>query len=172
MSYLRHASRHVHQTVADHVKDGLTSLGWFGPDVPFGEDPITLDTTRAFIGDTLSEEVTAGTVYVTLGREVNPDMEELGGPLASQQYPFFFDVFMTTEAVTRALACDIRDLLLGRIDGYGRGLQVTDYVTGTPVAGMALSFDDIERVAPEHTFPLHWETVHATAVLHFNEVVW
>lgn len=172
MTHLRHASRHVHQTVADHLRDGLGSLNWFGPSVPFGEEPIRLETTKAFRGDQLREEIAAGSVYVTLGSEPHPLMQEMGGPLAAQEYPFFVDVFMDAEAVTRALSCDIRDLLLGRFAGFGRGVKVVDQGTGTPVEGMTLSFDDIERVEPEHTLPLHWQAVHATAVVHFNEVVW
>ena len=79
-------------------------------------------TRPVVMGNNLDREtVTAGLVSITLGDELLVDMEELGGPLAAQGYPFFVDCFEDNEAVTTALATDVRDIFLGRFTGAAAG---------------------------------------------------
>lgn len=171
MTYLRHAARHVHHTVADYLQAQLDELGWTDPDAtPFGAKPVTILRTPSVVGGSLADKVTAGVISVTLGDEFGPDHEEMGGPLHSQEYPFFIDVFQDTHASALALASDIRDIFLGRLPGTQRWLDVVNQVNDQIVPGWKMEFEDIERVAPETVMPLRWQVVKITAVAYFPEV--
>jgi hypothetical protein len=174
MTFLRHAGRHIHKTLADHLSSQLTALGWMDPDTtPYGATPVTLITRPVVMGNNLDREtVTAGLVAVTLGDEQLVDMQELGGPLAAQGYPFFVDVFGDNDAIATALATDIRDILLGRFTGSARWLRVLDGATGAVVPDWLIEIDDVERVRPETTQPVFWQTVKFTATTYFPEVVY
>lgn len=174
MVFLRHASRHVHASVANYVKAGLTELNWDDPaNTPLGAPAVRVQTTSPVTGDKLASSVSAGLVAVSLGNEFNPDPQELGGGLHMQEYPFFVDVFMDTEGECTALACDIRDMFLGRFEDFSaRWIPVTDQVLSTPVPGWKIEFDDVERVSPDHSYSFHWQVVRVTAQVYYPEVVW
>lgn len=171
MDFLRHAARHVHHTVANELQAQLTDLGWFTDgQVPFGAAKVTMMRTPAFVGSTLNKDITAGVLAVTVGDEFMPTMEELGGPLSIQEYPIFCDVFQDSNASAIALASDIRDILLGRLPGTRRFLDVINQANGQVVPGWKIEMDDIERTSPNITAPLNWQVVKATAVVYFPEV--
>lgn len=171
MTYLRHAPRHVHQTMVNHLTDALGALGWVGAGpAPFGAEPFKIVATRPVTGGKLDSVIDSRTIAVSLGSEFAPDPMEMGGPLAEQEYPFFVDVFSDSEAICLALASDIRDIFLGRLPGTRRHLTLIDQVLGTPVPGWQIELDDVQRHTPEHTFALHWGVVNVTAVAHFSEV--
>lgn len=183
MAWLRHAPRHIQGTVIRYMTDQLVDLGWMNDppadvstaNLPFGPDLATLVTIRdhpAITDDGLRQDVKAGTLAITMGDEPMPDLEELGGPLSTQEYPIFFDCFQDQEATTIALASDVRDILLGRLPGSSRHLDVKNMATGKVWAGWKLEFDDVIRQAPEHRFALPWHVVKATAVLTFPEVMY
>jgi len=172
MTYLRHASRHVHHTVANHLKARLDALGWTdAATTPFGATPAKIITTSAVVGTQLDSKVTAGTIAVTLGDEFGPDPQELGGPFTSQEYPIFVDVFQDTSTAALTLASDIRDIFLGRVAGSRRWLDVVDQSTKQPVPGWKIELDDVDRVSPETAMPLRWQVVKVTAIAYFNDVM-
>lgn len=172
MAFLRHAARHVHHTVANHIAEQLAALDWTTPgSVPFDSPVVKVRRTAAIAGGTLGKTTTAGTVAVTIGNEPIPDLEELGGPLGSQEYPIFVDCFQDTEATVLALATDVKDILMGRIGGK-RYLPVIDQATGTPVDGWGIELEDVERVEPDYNFALFWQVVKVTAVTYFPEEVY
>lgn len=171
MTYLRHASRHVHHTVANYLLDQLTALDWTDPaNTPFGAPAVTMWRTPAIVGTTLTERVAPGVVSCTLGDEYGPDPEELGGPLHSQEYPLFVDIFQDSHATALALANDIRDIFLGRLPETRRWLDVVNQINGQIVPGWKMELEDVERVKPETVLPLHWQVVKVTAVAYFPEV--
>lgn len=70
---LRHAPRHVHETVADHVQAGLTTLGWLtAGNTPFGVEPVVLKRTAGKAAD-----IAAGQVRISMGDEYMPTDEEM-----------------------------------------------------------------------------------------------
>lgn len=173
MAFLRHAVRHVHHTVANHIQTQLGVLNWTTEgNVPFDSPVVKIRRTAAIIGGTLGAQTTAGTVAITVGTEFAPDPEELGGPLSSQEYPIFIDVFQDHESTTLALATDIKDIVLGRFPGTSRYLPVIDQGTATPVPGWLLELDDVERVEPEYNFALFWQVVKVTATAYFPEEIY
>lgn len=171
MTYLRHASRHVHHTVANYIKAQLDVLKWTVPgEVPFDSPVVQIWKTPAVTQSGLNRQVTAGVVSITLGNEQSPDMEEMGGPLASQEYPIFVDVFQDQHATALVLASDVKDILLGRLPTARRSMTVINQATGEPVPDWWIELDDVERVAPDNSFSLHWMTVKVTATAYFAEV--
>lgn len=176
MTYLRHASRHVLASVMNAVNDGVEALGWTDEStLPFGTlnaAVVQFSDAPAIAGDKLADGVAPGLVAVTLGPEFPVDMEELGGPLARQDYPIFFDVFQPTYATTTALANDIRDILMGRFDGTHRYVVIKDQIDDSVVLSWTCELTDVEIVRPEVRLPLHWQVVKVTAEVYFPEVQW
>lgn len=175
MTWLRHASRHVHATVLNYVRDAIIELDWTQADStlrPFGDlsAPVVFTDEQAITGDGLAQGITAGVVACTLGTEFAPEMEEMGGALASQEYPIFFDVFQASEAVAVALANDIRDILMGRLENTRRWLPLINQINGAEVVGWRVELDEVERDRPERNLPLHWQVVRVTATAYFPEV--
>lgn len=173
MTFLRHAGRHIHKTVADYLTDQLQVLGWRdAATTPFGATPITIITRPVVMGDKLDTIVASGLVAISLGDELTVEMDELGGPLAVQEYPIFVDVFQDNDAITTALATDVRDIFMGRFAGSKRFLPVKNGATGAVVPGWQIEFEDVERVRPETTQPHFWQVVKVTATTYFPEVVY
>lgn len=169
MTWPQYAARNVQNTVKNAIEDKLEDLGWLGDSVPFGATAVKLITAPIIRGDQLAPDVIAGTVAVTLGNELAPSLEELGGPLFSQDYPIFIDVLQDEHATALNLATDIRDILLGRLPGTRKWIDLIDQATNTAVPGWKLELDDVERVSPSTTLPLHWQVVKVTAIAHFQE---
>jgi hypothetical protein len=173
VTYLRHAARHVHHTVANYVAHHLGELGWTTPgNVPFDSPVVKVWKTAAVTPAGLNQNVAAGVVAITLGNEFAAEMQELGGALASQEYPIFIDVFQDTDATALTLASDIKDILMGRLPGTRRSLAVINQQNGNPQADWWVELDDIERTRPDHTFSLAWQTVKVTATAYFTEVLY
>ena len=173
MSYLRHASRHIHHTVATTIQDGLIALNWTIPgSTPFGAPVLRFQRTTALVGGKLPDKMSPGLVTITLGDEVEPDPEELGGALHSVELPIFIDIFMDKDAHALAAAEDIRDILLGRLAGTSRFVQVINQATGDPIADWQIELEDLERSRPDIALTLHWQVIKVTARAYFIEVVY
>lgn len=171
MAWLRHAPRHIHATIVDYLTAQLTALAWTTVTPPFGATQIRIQTFLP--PEAELTKVTSGLVAITIGDEFDALDEELGGPLHSQEIPFFVDVFQDKSAHALALATDVRDALRGRFVDAKRVLTVQDHALTPPtdVAGWTFEFVDVER-EQIYRLPLYWQTVRCTAALDFPEVVW
>lgn len=173
MSYLRFAPRHVHRTVADVIESQMGVLNWTTDGAtPFGAPALRFQREPALSGRAgqADQKISAGLVTITLGDETPPLDQELGGPLVSQEYPIFVDVFMGTDGEATSVASDIRDILLGRFPGTKRIFPVIDQSTGSPVEDWMIELEDIERARPSHSYQVYWQVVKATATCYFQEV--
>ena len=174
MSWLRHAGRHVHHTAANYLKDQLDTLGWTAADAedrPWGLTQVELWTKPAVTDEGLVEAVRSGIVAITLGDEADSTLQEMSGPLATQDYPLFINVFHDTEESTLALATDIRDIFKGRLPDTNSSLPVLNQADQVAVPGWVMEFNDIERVRPDSgRIKLHWQVVKVTAETYFQEV--
>lgn len=171
MTFLRHAPRQVHHSVASYLDACLLELGWTAATTserPFGVDRVKTSHSPAIVDGSLVK-VEAGQVSITLGDEAMPEEQELGGPLSQQDYPIFIDVLMGEYALALTLASDIRDCFLGRFEFARRSIPVTDQLLQTPAPGWLLEFEDVERAQPDNVLPLHWQVVKVTAVATFSE---
>ena len=172
MTWLRHAPRHVHHTAVNYLTDRLDALGWTDDDVtnrPFGGTQVRISDKPAINEDGPVEGVSAGLVAMTLGDQDFPEMLEMGGALANQNYPFFVDCFHDTEETTLALATDVRDIFMGRISGSQPYLDVVNQANQVAVPGWRMEFEDIERIRPENKVRVHWQVVKVTAYTYFPE---
>jgi len=174
MTYPRHASRHVLATVTNIVTAQLAILDWDDDtNLPFGPRfaaPVTFTDAPAIAADRLADGVGPGTVSITLGPELYPEEQELGGPSSRQDYPIFVDLFQPTYAACTALANDVRDTLLGRFPGTRRHISVVDQTDGDPIDGWTCELSDVEIVRPEVRLPVFWQVVKVTAEVYFPEV--
>lgn len=164
---LRHSTRHLHRTVFDYLNDQLTAMGWtVEGDVPFNAPVVTLQDVLPDEWDEASV-LEPGTVALTLGDEDAALNQEMGGPLALIQVPFFVDCFMDTDSTALALALDIRDIFTGRAPGSVRFLDVINYNPDTPqvAVGYTVEFDDVIRQRVKKS----WHVVKITAMLYFPD---
>lgn len=170
--FFRHSSRHIHNTVANHIEAGLAALSWTDPDAsPLGAPVLSFRRTPAFAGEQVATGVVVGTVAISPGSEVDPDPQELGGPLHLLELPFFVDVFMDNHTHAGAVIEDVRDLLRGRFPDLGsRFIPVVDQVTGTARPGWKIEFTDIEIRTPDTVTALAWKVLKVTASTYFPEV--
>ena len=169
MTYLRHASRHVHETVLKHVEYHIGALGWTTPgSTPFAAPVVEIQGSMPEEHEEI-KRLQPGRLAVTLGPVTDPMPQEMGGPLVAVEYPFFFDCFMDTDATATALADDVRDILLGRQAHTSTYLKVFDFTTATPVAisGWMLEIDDVVRTKAVGW--KNWQITKATATLYYNE---
>lgn len=171
MSWNRYMPRTILHTVADSLTTQLDTLGWTAADGLFGGATVKVRTTPTVMSDGLIDGLEAGTLSIVLGTELNPVDEELGGHLASQEYPVFVDCFQNAYAVGLNLATDVRDFFLGRLPGSKRSFLPQDPVTHEVIDGWVCYFEDVERVQPDYRGPLHWQSVKVTVRAEFNEVI-
>lgn len=167
---IRHSTRHIHATILKRVEDQLEALGWMDPSrTPFGADPVT--EVRGTMPNEWEQvaKLKPGTVAVTLGQEFDAEPAEIGGPLATQEIPFFIDAIMRRESEAQSVLLDVRDLLKGRFAGLPAVVPVLDFTsqTPTPVDGWMVSFEDIE--VEMSTMLDNWWILRCTALVQFTD---
>ncbi len=166
--YLRHSTRHLHKTLFDYLSDQLATMGWtVDGSVPFNAPVVTLHEVMPDEWEEASV-LEPGTVAITLGDEDAALNQELGGPLATIEVPFFVDCFMDTPGTTLALALDIRDIFCGRTSGSLRIMNVTNYNPSSPTSapGYTVEFEDVVR----EKIKKNWEVVKFTACMYFPDM--
>jgi hypothetical protein len=168
MAAPRFRSRFVHATIVDATKTALDQLGWLNAPINFDTAPIrVLD----YQPDERGEKVNVNTVAVTLGDVPADADEELGaavGGLRSASYPIWCDIYMQEQALSVAVADDLRDTF------SDLALQLEDKIHGGFVSGVIIHVEDI--IGPERppsantndTFKKFWRVLHFSAVLYFN----
>lgn len=164
--YLRFATRHVQRTLEDHVAGILTDAGWLGPDVPFGETAVRFQRGR--MDEAELRQATGNLVAVSFGNEPDHVAVELGGGLQVVEHFLFVDCIGREEAVSLAIASDIKDALAGQAPGSSRHLVVLNYLDSppTPVVGHRLELTDVVRERPDTVdYRRNWHVVKATAEL-------
>lgn len=172
MTWLRHSSRHLHATVTQYLEAQLHTLGWdVTGGVPFGADPVSFVEVWPQDWQSISR-LASGSVSISVGDEPAVAEQELGGHLVQQDMPIFVDMYCAKASQAMALACDVRDIFLGRLPGSSRVAALKDFRTdpATDVPGWQIEFIDVIREVPGSLSPL-WQVVKATAECTFNEVV-
>jgi hypothetical protein len=168
MTYLRHARRHVHQTMFKHIEHHIGLLGWTNAaTTPFSAPVVDVQGTMPEEYEEI-KRLQPGRLGITLGPVPAPMEQEMGGPLVAVEYPFFFDCFMDTDAAAVALADDVADILHGYIPNTSTYLKVFNFTTGTPVAisGWQMEIDDVVRTKADGW--KNWQITKATATLYYN----
>lgn len=168
-TYLRHASRHLRQTLIDHVTAALVTGGWTGDPAPFGTTPVEIRSSRIREADLAP--ITGNLVAISFGDEGEDEPVELGGGLVVSSSHMFIDVVAVGDAVGLALASDIKDLLSGRAAESTRFLTLNDYTsvpTGVAVPGYQIEIPSVVRQRPQNLdYKAFWQILVAVVELTF-----
>lgn len=167
MAYLRHAARHIQQTLMDDLEDDLRTLGWLD-DPPFGTEALRIQRGRMDESEMKAAE--GNLVAMSFGDEPDFTPRELGGGLQSVEHVMFVDCLGVSDSIALALAGDVKDLLAGEAPDTTRFHVVRDYsssATGTPVVGWLCELEDVVRERPLADWRRGWQVVKATAVVYF-----
>lgn len=172
MAYLRHASRHIQESILDALEARLTFLHWIAADntlTPFGASPVVYQRRR--MEESELKAVTGNLVAVSFGQELDDLDEELGGGLLSVEMPVFVDCIAEKENHALLIAADVKDFLAGRAPGTSRYLRVHDKGSAspaTPVDGWLIELTDVIREQPDTVdWRARWQAVKATAYVTF-----
>lgn len=161
---IRHASRHLLQSVHDHLRDQLDVLGWLTPG-GFKSRPVTLQT---YIPPDGPDSSPPNTIVLTLGDEPDEIPEELGDGLVSVEQVLFVDVWGENQPVSLALADDLKDVLRGRRPGLSRRIPFYDYTQHprAPLPTVVVETSDVIRLRPDNNdFRRNWMVVKATLTM-------
>lgn len=149
-------TRFVYDSVFNALYAGMSSLGWFDAGrnhlpVEFVSEPIAAD-----------EEVQLNTMSMGEGPMFDRE-RELGSNMSSAEYAFYIDIYAESGPVGRALANDMRDLIMGRHGGRtGPTFTIYDYRTATPseIAWVAVERVNVYREdMPTRPWQKFWYTV-------------
>lgn len=159
-------SRLVFDSVANAIKDGMAELGWF--DVGRAHKPIT------FLTDAISadEEVQLTTVALIDGSTFDTEAEMGNSRLSETSYSFYLDIYAEAAALGRALANDVRDLIMGRHGGRtGATIAIYDYQIATPTQ---FGYVEVERISifrepnPSKPWEKNWFTVRFEVIDYYS----
>jgi hypothetical protein len=169
VTYIRHSMRHVQQTMVDRITQRLIDLDWQTPgDVPFGEDPVVVSTEPLHPEN--REPVRGNMVIVSFGDSPDDEGEELGGGLMLTETVIFIDCIGTSDAVSLALAEDIKDWMTGRAPGTSRYCYLNDYTTsqsGVQDTTWQLELTGVIRERPLNPWQSHWQILKGTVEIRF-----
>lgn len=172
MTYLRHSARHIQQTVLDRVLAGLTADGWMGPAnaVPYKADIVNWVPARMDEAKMLSANQ-GNLVACSFGTEPDDQPQELGGGVTLIQHIVYLDIIGVNDALSLAIAGDLKDRLSGLKPGTSRFEPVYDY-TASPrvvVDGWLIEFTNVQRVRPENDdFRRLWNQITASADVYLD----
>lgn len=104
---MRFLNRFVHESVALHVMEGLTELGWTTAPAPFGATPVE----RRDLEPEEVERIEGNLVSFALEDEDKDILAELGGPLHMVEMEMAVDVWCERPSIALALSSDVKRLL-------------------------------------------------------------
>jgi hypothetical protein len=139
---MRHRSRHVQQTLADHLRAGLTGMGWMSEE---GPRPFGIARPVRFVDVDIDDLLDASpdervefrkriegyVLTLTIENEAEDLLQELGGPLYQVPITVSIDVWGELTSVTMALSSDVKDLLRDAfipVKNYATGEVTEDYI--------------------------------------------
>lgn len=163
----RFLTRHVQQTIVEHVRTELTALSWFeaaAADRPFGTDAVTLDE----VDPEAATDVPPNTVAITVP-EQGPDGEnEMGGGTYRRELTVFIDVLGEKPSISLSIAEDIIDSLRDRV------IPVKDFAQSPAVDSSAyIEMGEITMERPPSSygatdFKRNWRALVADLVVYFE----
>jgi hypothetical protein len=180
MGIVRSQNRYIHATLVAAVRDGLTALGWFNTPAPFGAANI-VELTEYEIDDRRTD-IRPNTVTFTLGDEEADVPEEMGanlGGLKSVTIPFFADIYGEEQAISIAIASDIKSILTDAYMPLRNWAIPADNVNpaAPPITGAYIEVEDV--VGPERpvgsttagaeSFKRYWRVVRGVSTTYWSE---
>lgn len=130
-------TRFIYDSIYNALQAGMTQLGWFDPGrshlpVSFIAEPIDAD-----------EETQLNTIAMGEGPMFDRE-REIGSNMSTSEYAIYLDVYAESGPIGRALANDLRDLIMGRHGGRtGPTFTIFDYRLATPTS---IGYVEVDRV--------------------------
>lgn len=156
-------ARLIQDSVYNMVHDCLEDLGWF--DSGRQHQPVTM------IPEALENDTEIKPNIIALDDDnINSIDSEMGSNLAEHQWDMVFDIYAEDNAVGKAIALDIRDILQGRFTSLGRVAPVVtvyDYTMATPSPIFKCDLENVsyDRVrSATKTWQKFWFVVFFTVV--------
>lgn len=103
---LRFRDRHVHKSIAEFIKLGLTELGWINAPINFGS---TAFTFKEYQPETNGEDIAPNTAAVSAGDPGPTEPAEMGQGLWHYSTPVFIDIYGEQRELAKAVAGDVHD---------------------------------------------------------------
>jgi len=173
MTYLRHASRHIHQTVLDRIRAGLVEDEWLDVadgGAPFGGNEILWQPKRMKESELVGITTEQSIVAPWFASEPEPEPQELGGGLVMVSHALVVDVIGESDGVSLAISGDIMDRLTGLKTDTSRFEPVYDYsaTPRTAVVGYQIEFVNVVRSRPEASdLQRTWNVIVADVEVYF-----
>jgi hypothetical protein len=131
---LRWPTRQLHQSIANHLKAGMTALGWF--EIP---NPNGLTTGLLWDPDYDVEEHVLGDAapvpnLIGISMEMTPDSrpQEMGGGIVSVSYPVTIDIYGENRSQALNMGDDIMAILRGEQWAPSRYIPLYDHSQTPP----------------------------------------
>lgn len=140
---MRHRTRHVHQTLVQHVTTALDELGWRTGRINYGTTPVQVQAVEPFGEGAVQPD--GNLVCVTIDDSSEDEDEELGGRLISGHYILFIDVIGANIPLSVAIADDMRLAIKNRVIPL---LDFTTDMDGVPAPGSCIEFTNIDVDIP------------------------
>lgn len=157
---MRHATRHVHQTIVERVRAIVEETGWKLPPVNFGAKPVQVQEIEPKTPTTVEPNVVA----VTIDSPDSPRGAELGDGLMVRQWALYLDVLGENWSTTMAIAEDLIDKLAEA------RIPVRDFARGVDTEHM-IHIDELDIDEPPAAGQLDrstWRVVTGTIEVYFT----
>jgi hypothetical protein len=140
---MRHRTRHIHQTLVQHVTGKLDELGWVSDPVNYGTSAVNVQSVEPYGEGAVQPD--GNLVHVTIDDSSEDQDEELGGGLISAHYILFIDVIGLSIPLSVAIADDMRLAIKNQVIPV---LDFTSNPLGVAQAGHWIEFDNIDVDVP------------------------
>jgi hypothetical protein len=158
---MRHRTRHVHQTLVQHVTTALGELGWTTGVINYGTTAVEVQAVEPYGEGAVQPD--GNLVCVTIDDSSEDEDEELGGRLISGHYILYVDVIGVNIPLSVAIADDMRLALKNRVIPL---LDFTTDMAGVPAPGSCIEFDHVDVDIPPAASSIDkrtWRVVSAMA---------
>lgn len=170
---MRWRSGQVQASVSKHLKDGLSSLGWFD------DPPRWTATNFVWDPDHDPEAVAAGngpanpnTIGLSLGDVPDNSILDLGGGLQSVNIPVFIDIYAENRATARNLGDDIQQILQGELWTRTRYIPLFNHNVTPAVVDHTQALEarivDARWTSGPGDWRRRWRVVSFTATVYFT----
>jgi hypothetical protein len=135
---MRHRTRHVHQTVVQHLQGQLAAMGWTQAPVNYGTTPVAVQSVEPYGEGAVQPD--GNLVAITLGEESPDEEEQLGGGLLTASWMLYVDVIGASIPVSVAIADDMKAAL------KNQAIELRDFTSspaGIAVPGAHVEFDEV-----------------------------
>lgn len=163
---MRHRTRHVHETLVQHVTMKLRELGWVDAPCNYGTSPTEIQPFEPYGEGAVQPD--GNLVAVTIDDSSEDEDEELGGRLISGHYILYIDIVGVSIPISVAIADDMRLAIKNQV------IPVLDFTTSAAgvQSGAWIEFESVEVDIPPAASSVDkrtWRVVSALATVYMAD---